>query len=236
MANIQLIHGAGHGAWCWRDVVPALRAMGHTALAIDLPSHGDDPTPSEGVTLDDYAASVLRNMSPRTVIVGHSLGGLSITAAAVAAPEKIAALVYLCAWVPVPGVALTDYREKGATRALRNASEFNATSDTAVFDRKAAADLFYHDCTPADRDFALDRLTPQPMSPHRTPIAAPDPTIPCYYIRCLQDRAIDPAYQIRASGDWPASHVLDMDTGHSPFFAAPDRLAQILDTIAKAAT
>jgi hypothetical protein len=47
-------------------------------------------------------------------------------------------------------------------------------------------------------------------------------------------RAIDPAYQMRVSKDWPAWHRHDLDTGHSPFFAAPDRLAAILDHIAKA--
>ena len=44
MARFLLIHGAGHGAWCWRAVLPLLRAMGHEAEALDLPSHGSDRT------------------------------------------------------------------------------------------------------------------------------------------------------------------------------------------------
>ncbi len=234
MAEFLLIHGAGHGAWCWRDVLPLLRAAGHAARAIDLPSHGDDPMPPETVTLDDYVTAIANAFGESTILVGHSLGGLSITAAADRAPEKVASLVYLCAWVPLPGVALTDYRAKGATPALRTASTVDPATGCAVFDRQAARDLFYHDCTPADQTFALDRLTPQPLSIHRTPITPINPQPKRHYIRCLQDRAIDPAYQTRVSRDWPAGHTHDLDTGHSPFLAAPDRLVAILTDIAKA--
>ncbi|MGR3365166.1 MAG: alpha/beta fold hydrolase, partial [Maritimibacter harenae] len=59
MARFLLIHGSNHGAWCWRDTIPALEALGHEARAIDLPSHGDDPTPIAEVTLDGYADAVL---------------------------------------------------------------------------------------------------------------------------------------------------------------------------------
>ena len=38
MARFLLIHGASHGAWCWRDVIPRLAALGHEAQALDLPN------------------------------------------------------------------------------------------------------------------------------------------------------------------------------------------------------
>lgn len=59
MAEFLLIHGSCHGAWCWRDVIPELEALGHTARAIDLPSHGDDRTPIADVTLDLYRDAIL---------------------------------------------------------------------------------------------------------------------------------------------------------------------------------
>ena len=36
-----LIHGGFHGAWCWDRVVPELEQLGHKAVAIDLPGHGE---------------------------------------------------------------------------------------------------------------------------------------------------------------------------------------------------
>ena len=32
MAEYLLIHGSCHGAWCWRDVIPALEALGHAVV------------------------------------------------------------------------------------------------------------------------------------------------------------------------------------------------------------
>ena len=81
MATFVLIHGAWHGGWCWRKVVPHLEAAGHTVIAPDLPSHGDDPTPAAEVTLDDYVRRVCEILDAQdepVVLVGHSMGGLLV--------------------------------------------------------------------------------------------------------------------------------------------------------------
>jgi alpha-beta hydrolase superfamily lysophospholipase len=36
-----LIHGGFHGAWCWERTIPELERLGHEAIAIDLPGHGE---------------------------------------------------------------------------------------------------------------------------------------------------------------------------------------------------
>ena len=53
MANILLVHGSCHGAWCWRDVIGPLEDMGHSVRAVDLPGAGADETDLATVTLDD---------------------------------------------------------------------------------------------------------------------------------------------------------------------------------------
>jgi pimeloyl-ACP methyl ester carboxylesterase len=35
-----LVHGALSGAWIWDQVLPEFTALGHEAVAIDLPGHG----------------------------------------------------------------------------------------------------------------------------------------------------------------------------------------------------
>ena len=35
-----LVHGGFHGAWCWSRTIPELQALGHEAIAIDIPGHG----------------------------------------------------------------------------------------------------------------------------------------------------------------------------------------------------
>ena len=36
-----LVHGTSFGAWCWDRVIPELERLGHTAIAVDLPGHGE---------------------------------------------------------------------------------------------------------------------------------------------------------------------------------------------------
>ena len=78
MAIFLLIHGAWHGGWCWRKVVPLLEADGHRALAPDLPGHGKDETPLTEVTLASYSDRIceIAGAQPGPIIlVGHSMGG-----------------------------------------------------------------------------------------------------------------------------------------------------------------
>ena len=206
--------------------------MGHCANAIDLPSHGDDPTPPDEVTLADYVAATTDAMSADTILVGHSLGGLTITLAAAAAPEKTRALVYLCAFVPPSGIVFGDHRKGAVSPAV---AEFNRREgNLSIPIPDLAGDMFYHDCPPDDRAYAESRLSPQPLGPLSEELNFRAAEVPRHYIRCLNDRVVLPAYQQQVSRDWPPETRHDMDTGHSPFFADPGGLVGILDRIARA--
>ena len=77
MTQFLLVHGAFHGAWCWRKTVAELEKRGHRAKAIDLPGQGDDHTPLANVTLDTMVDKIIAEMADlpgKVVLVGHSLG------------------------------------------------------------------------------------------------------------------------------------------------------------------
>ena len=235
MARILLIHGAAHGAWCWRDVIPELGALGHEARAIDLPSHGDDPTPVEAVTLEDYADAVLGALDAPTVVVGHSMGGYPITRAAEKDPTNIARLVYLCAYTPWEGLTLAQMRMRAPTQPLLPAIRMDASGAFFTFDRAMAPALFYHDCPPGAVDFALARLCPQAKAPSETVVAltARSQSLPRSYILCTQDGAIPPEFQREMAARFAPDDVYEMDTSHSPFLSAPGALARLIDRIAR---
>lgn len=233
MADFLLIHGASHGAWCWSKLIPHLTAAGHTARAIDLPSHGDDATPVGSVTMNGYVAACIGALREDTILVGHSLGGLTITLAAARAPARVRSLVYLCAFVPPPGLAFADIRRTAITPALGDALVVDRDRGISMPDPAKAGAVFYHDCAPEDVAFALPRLSPQPISVTREILDFTPPATERHYIRCFDDRVIFPHYQKSISADWPQSRVHDMECGHSPFFSDPARLAEILESIAK---
>ena len=49
-----LVHGAGHGAWCWAAVMSQLERLGDRAYAIDLPGHGASNVSRAQATLALY--------------------------------------------------------------------------------------------------------------------------------------------------------------------------------------
>lgn len=235
MARFLLIHGAAHGAWCWRDAIPALGASGHEVRAIDLPSHGCDPTPLGGVTLDLYAEAILAALDGPAVVVGHSMGGYPITRAAEMDPTNIARLVYLCAYTPWPGLSLAQMRHEAETQPLLPAIRMAADRVSFTFDPVLAPEKFYHDCPPGTVDYALPRLTPQPVQPNSVPVTLTDRSqgLPRSYIVCASDGAIPPEFQRVMAARLNPEDVHELPCGHSPFFAMPERLARLLDTIAR---
>ena len=92
MATFMLVHGACTGGWCWEKVAPLLEANGHRVCAPDLPGLGKDNTPPANVTLADNVEKLSRlldKMDEPVVLVGHSLGGITISQLAEARRRKI---------------------------------------------------------------------------------------------------------------------------------------------------
>ena len=119
MARFVLVHGAFGGAWCWEPVMSPLEAAGHTAEAFDLPGGGNDGTPVADVTLDSCAArvgDVLARRPEPAVLVGHSMGGIVITQAAANWPDRVASLVFVCAFMPADGQSLLDLAQPAGER------------------------------------------------------------------------------------------------------------------------
>ncbi len=233
MARFLLIHGSSHGAWCWRDTLPFLNQNGHSARAIDLPGHGEDKTPAGEVTLDLYARAIVAAIDDPVILVGHSMAGYPITAAAELAPAKIAKLVYLCGYVPEPGKSLADLRRAAPRQPLMGNITIAPDRITWSPNPEKAREAFYHDCPDEAVAFAIPRLCPQPILPQETPLALRhSPAIPRAYIRCDDDHTIPPEYQTTMTEGWPAGSVTSLPTSHSPFFAAPAMLAQRLIEIA----
>lgn len=233
MARFLLVHGSWHGAWCWRDVLPLLREAGHEAEAIDLPGHGQDRTPAAEVTLDSYAAAVVAALRPETVLVGHSMGGYPITAAAERAPKRISRLVYVAGYVPLSGLSLAEMRKRGPRQPLADAMVRSDDGVTVGLDPAQIGPKFYHDCPEGVVEYAREHLVPEPVAPTETPLDVTERSaaVPASYIVCEDDRAIPPEYQVEMASRLDDRHGLA--SGHSPFFSKPAELAALLITLAE---
>lgn len=273
-ATVVLVHGAWHGAWCWAPVVERLTADGHPVLAVDMPGHGVGarfpdgyldvpqdlarlaaaPSPLTGLDLGAYRAHVtglLRGLAGRgpVVLVGHSLGGVTLNAVGEASPELVRRLVYLTALMPVarPAAgAYFDHPTMATSRALplfigdparTGAVRLNARSADRAF-RAAAKAAFYGDVSDEAFAAAANLLTPDEpeavFGGNAGVTAARWGRVPRTYIRCSEDAAIPLAAQDLFIAEADAlvpdrrTTVRTLRSSHSPFLSMPDELSRVL--------
>lgn len=93
---VVLIHGVGMNAGIWGPQIAALSAH-HDVIAMDMPGHGGALLPPAEPTLDDYADAVIGLMDalglPQATLIGHSMGALVATQAALSHPARVGRLV-----------------------------------------------------------------------------------------------------------------------------------------------
>ena len=113
MATYVLVHGAGHGGWCYQRVARLLRAEGHEVYTPSLTGLGERAhllTPHVG--LDTHIADIVSLLEHEdltdVILAGHSYGGIVITGAADRALNRVAQLVYLDAAILYNGESLHD--------------------------------------------------------------------------------------------------------------------------------
>ena len=227
-----LVHGSCHGAWCWRDVLPLLS----NAVAIDLPSHGEDTTPIPDVTLDLYVETVISEINKHpepVVLVGHSAAGVTIASVAERIPERISRLIYLCSYAPKDGDSLVIMRKRAKRQLVLPAVVRSDDGLSYTMNPEKASAIFYHDCSAEIVEYALAHLGPQPILPQETTVklGANYESVPRSFILSEDDHTIPPEEQENMVADWPKEDVHRLYCGHSPFFSQPETLARLIGDI-----
>jgi len=115
-----LVHGAWMGGWCWRRVADRLTAKGRYVVAPTLSGVGErSHLASDAITLSTHVDDIVNEIKwkdlNRLVLVGHSYGGMVITGVAERVRERIAAIVYLDAFIPLDGQSMSMLRPATAT-------------------------------------------------------------------------------------------------------------------------
>ena len=243
MSALVLIHGAWHGAWCWRRVLPGLRAAGHGAHAVTLTGVGERAhLLRPDLRLRDHIADVLglidaEELGDDLVLVGHSYGGLVMTGVAdalLARGLKPRHLVYVDAVTPHPGESWSSQHAPETVRARLEAAAQRPDGampppDAAVFGLDGA-----------DRDWVNRRQTPQPAGVYQDRLdfdAARIATLPRTFIDCTAPALPTIAVMRERVRREPGWQVVELATGHDPMISAPEALTdQLCEAAGAAAT
>ena len=225
MATFVLVHGAWHGSWEWEQLTPLLEAAGHRVIAVDLPR----------TTLDDNASTVraaVESADEPVILVGHSAGGMWITQAAELVPERVANLVYVAAFLPQDGQALTDLAAGDIVQENLLVDEEHGTALVAPTVHRQA---FYAESTDEVAAAASAHHVSEGLAAFTAPVRITEGragSVPRVYVECLRDNAIVIERQRAMQAARPCEQVLTIDTDHCPSLSRPRELADHLLSLA----
>jgi len=274
-AVFVLIHGGWHNHSAWDRVTPTLEAQGFAALTLDLPGAGAnaiapaslslrpfDPaafaaerSPIAGITQEERTQAVVALVKEaaalsdsKVILVGHSAGGMTISAVAEQVPNLLLAVVYLSGFlVPhgMPLLAMLQHETLSSALAPRlfvgdpaaiGATRINAGSTDEAY-RSLLKASFYADVPESEFAHAVSQLHYDESNTGALALSEITPgrfgTVRRHYIRCTEDRAIPLTGQDHmiasvdgAIGGKTTTHTLE--SSHSPFLSQPANLAKIL--------
>ncbi|HZP29940.1 MAG TPA: alpha/beta fold hydrolase [Acidimicrobiia bacterium] len=227
--GMVLVHGGMHGGWCWEDVIPLLDTPG---VAVDLPGRGTRPLDGRPVTLARCVDAVIEDADAagfgRFVLVGHSMGGLTITETANRFPERVAALVYVAALAPPPGCTVFQLYFQDDAPPIDD-----LTAVQPVMAREQAWLQFAADLDEVAFDRMYARCVPEPIGLFAEGVTGYGSGVPATYIRCTRDGAVPAELTDMMLTHLAPGRVIELDADHDVMLSNPSGLAAILDQIAR---
>ena len=209
-----------HGLWadgsCYSKVIPLLLADGFEVIS----------TQNHLNTVADDAAAVRTSFgraSGPVVLVGHSYGGVVITAAGI--DERVAALVYICAFAPEDGDVTTVDQGKYPPTPIFDHIE---VVDGRIWLRPSGIPDFAGDVPESEQNL----IWATQMAPLADLFDQPVPGAawkvkPTYYIVGSEDRTIQPELE-RFLAKRMKARVTELPTSHVPMVSQPQRVYEVI--------
>lgn len=231
-----LIHGAMHGKWCFEILKQELEKYRHKVITFDLPGCGEDKTEIKNVNLDSYVKKTINKIIENTrkdekiILVGHSMGGVTISRTSEILFEKIQCIIYLCAFYVENNKSLINYPQSKYICKKDENFLFIKNKDLIEY-------ALYNCCSHDIKKYAKNNIKPQIIYPTLENVLISNEKhekIDRYYIKTLKDRMILPKDQDKMIINYfKKDNIIELDTDHSPFLSEPKKLALILNNISE---
>lgn len=221
LMDVILVPGLWLDASSWDDILPALRAAGHTPMALTMPGVG--AAESAEIGLSDWIATVVAELDAvdaPVALVGHSGGGNVVWGAAEARPEKVSRVIFVDSVPPPPGVHISEFPVVDGVIPFPGWDSFDdedvADLDDATRARTAATALSVPGRVPTD-PIALSG-----SARHGIPVTILSAGMDEPTFREAITQWGPYAAEFSAIAD---AEVVRLGTGHWPQFSKPDELA-----------
>jgi pimeloyl-ACP methyl ester carboxylesterase len=163
MANFVLVHAGWRGGWTWKRVARQLRKEGHEVYTPTLTGMADRSHVSHApINLTTHIQDIVNLIKyeelNEVILCGASYSGMVITGVADQVSERIAALVYLDAFLPQDGESLFALTPEAAQLArIRDAALHGGHTVQPI-----STELIK--TNPQDRAWVDRMSTPQPLA------------------------------------------------------------------------
>jgi pimeloyl-ACP methyl ester carboxylesterase len=232
-----LVHGAWQAPYVWDAVKTDLTNKGNKVIIVELPGHGADNTPTYTLSIDIYRDKVIEaiaTVNEKVILVGHSMGGMVITAVAEKVPAKISKLIYIGAFLPSSGQSLTDLAYSDPDSKLGPLLMPSVDKLTLDVRHDSLTWLFINDGNQAVKQKVIDNYRAEPAIPFTNKVTLTKEgfgTVNKVYIKTLQDMVISPGLQDRMIAASGIKIVFTINTSHSPFLSQPHEVSNLLLSI-----
>lgn len=224
-----LIHGAGLGAWIWRDVIPLLPAP---AVAVDFP-HREKPAESRrDLSLEDYVASIARQIrawpAERFVITAHSIGGVLAPQVIETFDDRVAGFVAVAAVIPANGGSFLSALPVPQRLLIGAVMRLFGTRPSEVSIKKGLCS----DLPPETAAEVVGRFAPESRALYTSNVSLEMRRVPSLYVQLTEDEEIPVRLQRRMIANLRADHTEEISSGHMPMLSRPAELARALNGFA----
>lgn len=239
MATYVLVHGGGHGGWCYQPVAKILRAKGHEVYTPTLTGLGErEHLLSPAVDLDMHITDVVKVLQfedlHEVILVGHSYGGMVVTGVADRVPERIGNIVYLDAAYPFNGQSLVDVAGEFILASRKSGRVVDGV-ELVLFPGEDPLG-FYGVTDPAQIAWMKPKLTPHPFRCFEQKLTLHDEEVMrripvSIFVTNVQKDTLTP--EMRAGARLLSNgRFFEIDTGHDLMISAPQETAAGLLKIA----
>lgn len=240
MRTYVLVHGGGHGGWCYQPVARIMRSEGQEVYTPTLTGLGErEHLLSPAIDLDTHITDVVKLLEFEdlrdVILVGHSYGGMVITGVADRATDRIGHLVFLDAATPVGGQSLVDIAGP-LMLAARESARIVDGIELVLYPGEDPMS-FYGVTDPEQIAWMKPKLTPHPWQCFEQKLVLDNEAavrkIPQTHIVCTATLPVRDVPALRAASD---GRVWDIDTGHDLMISEPRAVAEMLLRLASLET
>jgi pimeloyl-ACP methyl ester carboxylesterase len=235
MGTYVLIHGAWHTGKELEPTAAAIKTAGHNVFTPTM--RGNGPGDPKTIGLAEAIQSIVDYLTGRdlkdVILVGHSYGGMIVTAVASQMPWRIRRLVYWNAFVPNHGESVYDMLTPEIIQ-LFDSIAAELADGSLVLPFQVWREAFINDADFDTAERAYEVLRPQPLKTLTDKIALEiNPAgmrIPKSYVNCTEDISLPHhcPWHPRLSQKLGLFRLVQVSGSHELCFSNPARLASAI--------